>query len=318
MLARIPLTIDNRLWVQRVPPAPPRPKKKTSLKAKRAERALRRAKPKAKRSYPKKPQKPKSPPPPPKVEEPVSGTRRRTQVAFYGNVTPTAQALKRGNSTPIPVSSRGTRSSARVKGSASALPSSTPSKLKDTPPRPLGTRVSRRLRDADEDEWQHVPDQWLATPNKANGTSKKEDSDDESELSELTDEDEHEAELRAAQLNTEGEAEDQLTPLPDEEQVKAEDEPEEDGEEEESEEEEEEEDEVKLAVKKAQEIPEGFIEWEAVCVTLYDWRTFPEQFANSRDPDEKALYQVLTKHVGPPIIEVLVVSWRAEPVRIMY
>jgi len=43
-----------------------------------------------------------------------------------------------------------------------------------------------------------------------------------------------------------------------------------------------------------------------VCVTLYDWRTFPEQFAKSRDPDEKALYTLLTKQVGPTIIAVLV------------
>lgn len=44
-----------------------------------------------------------------------------------------------------------------------------------------------------------------------------------------------------------------------------------------------------------------------VCVTLYDWRTFPEQFAKSRDPDEKALYKML-EEVGPTILEGLVVS----------
>lgn len=43
-----------------------------------------------------------------------------------------------------------------------------------------------------------------------------------------------------------------------------------------------------------------------VCVTLYDWRTFPEQFAKSRDPDEKALYKILDQ-VAPTIIEGLVV-----------
>jgi hypothetical protein len=41
-------------------------------------------------------------------------------------------------------------------------------------------------------------------------------------------------------------------------------------------------------------------------VTLYDWRTFPEHFAKSRDPDEKALYHLLSKEVGPTIIGVLV------------
>lgn len=43
-----------------------------------------------------------------------------------------------------------------------------------------------------------------------------------------------------------------------------------------------------------------------VCVTLYDWRTFPEQFAKSRDRDEKDLYRYLTQDVGPVIIEALV------------
>lgn len=45
-----------------------------------------------------------------------------------------------------------------------------------------------------------------------------------------------------------------------------------------------------------------------VAVTLYDWRTFPETFAKSRDPDEKALYALLTEAVGPTVISALVVS----------
>lgn len=86
------------------------------------------------------------------------------------------------------------------------------------------------------------------------------------------------------------------------------------------EEEDEEQDEVKLAAKKANDLPQGFVEWEAVsgpglqrgtpnaqvCVTLYDWRTFPEQFANSRDADERALYEMLHEEVGPTIIEQLI------------
>jgi hypothetical protein len=87
-------------------------------------------------------------------------------------------------------------------------------------------------------------------------------------------------------------------------------------------------DEVKLAAKQSKEFPEGFIEWEAVslvncgpnrandqiCVSLYDWRTFPEQFASSRDADEKALYQLLSVDVGPTIIDVLVVRVTPSPV----
>ena len=40
---------------------------------------------------------------------------------------------------------------------------------------------------------------------------------------------------------------------------------------------------------------------------MYDWRTFPEQFAKSRDLDEKALYKLLKEEVGPTIIEALII-----------
>lgn len=45
-----------------------------------------------------------------------------------------------------------------------------------------------------------------------------------------------------------------------------------------------------------------------VCVTLYDWRTFPEQFAKSWDPDEQNLYVFLTEEAGPQVLEALIVS----------
>ena len=215
---------DNRLWVQRVPPAPPRPPKKTSLKAKRAERAIRKSRPPPKKSHKKKiPPPSASPsPPPPKEEEIVSGPRKRTQVAFYGNLTPTVAALKRGGSAQnTPTSTRGTRSSARqhrnnemtTPASNRSAPSQsrgavaeTPSKTRATP-LPLGTRVSRRLRDVD-DEWQKIPDEWLGQAasseepaakvnGKAKGKAKQRAADEESDLSELTDEEEHEAELKA-------------------------------------------------------------------------------------------------------------------------
>lgn len=43
-------------------------------------------------------------------------------------------------------------------------------------------------------------------------------------------------------------------------------------------------------------------------MTLYDWRTFPDQWAKSRDPDEKALYKLLVNDVAPQVIDVLIVS----------
>ena len=68
---------------------------------------------------------------------------------------------------------------------------------------PRGTRTSRRNRDT-EDEWQQVPEEWLdakvsgskgASGSGSNGLKRKKpvDDDEESELSELTDEEEHDA-----------------------------------------------------------------------------------------------------------------------------
>lgn len=45
-----------------------------------------------------------------------------------------------------------------------------------------------------------------------------------------------------------------------------------------------------------------------ICVSLYDWRTFPETFAKTRDADERNLYHVLSQQVTPVVIEALVVS----------
>ncbi|WOO85751.1 Reticulocyte-binding protein 2 a [Vanrija pseudolonga] len=64
-------------------------------------------------------------------------------------------------------------------------------------------------------------------------------------------------------------------------------------------------DEVKLAVQEAAALPEDFIEWEAVCVTLQEWSSFPEQWAKSKDADEKALYRLVADDIRPQVLEVL-------------
>jgi hypothetical protein len=162
----------------------------------------------------------------------LSGPRKRTQVSFYGNPTPTAAALKRGGP-PLPqetpTSQKITRSSSR-RGLAADAEIQTPTLAsasrgkKDTPSKsranangngtptslPRGTRVSRRFRDVD-DEWQQVPEEWLKTPaesettgkgkaraTKGKGKRRGKDADEESELSELTDEEEHQARLAAS------------------------------------------------------------------------------------------------------------------------
>lgn len=152
-----------------------------------------------------------------------SGRRKRTQVSFYGNVTSTVEALKRGSNNATPSSSdRATRSGRATRGEPSSIakaPTSTsrgrrnddlngsPSKTDKSTPVPLGTRVSRRLRNVD-DEWQQVPEEWLKTDAKSrsngkiNGKGKARPEEDESELSELTDEEEHEAKLQEAHVES--------------------------------------------------------------------------------------------------------------------
>ncbi|WVW80486.1 hypothetical protein I302_102469 [Kwoniella bestiolae CBS 10118] len=468
---------DNRLWIQRLPPPPPpppRPLKKSSQKAKKAARKSRPSV-HSSTSAPRKSHKKReitpepSLTPPPKEEEILSGSgRRRKSVNFYGNPTPTAQALKRGSAIPpitptnVPGSSRSTRST-RNNHVEEVMES--PSKARNTP-LPLGTRVSRRLRNVD-DEWQQVPEDWLSTPaktssKKGKGKAKKSDGD-ESELSELTDEEEHERMVLASgarkgkgkspvpvaitddgeekqdEMNLDeggGEEVDKMDvdpPTQDQEQeqvveaVAAEEtveEPEEvkvdseyiqpeppaviaNGHEADAAEdpqaetsrpdaianaagqtngddtgviEENETQQVPIvdgevpvvdgeaaeegvtrdtehgdangqpepaivekavngdgeathveAISAAQIVEEikpeviekksdlilsweegrshissDFVEWEAVCVTLYEWRTVPEQFAKSKDADEQALYALLTEEVGPTIIGFLV------------
>ncbi|CAK9783526.1 hypothetical protein CC85DRAFT_194526 [Cutaneotrichosporon oleaginosum] len=410
---------DNRLWVQRPRPQPPRPPKTTSIKAKRSQRSVKRSDVSSTKSHKKSaPKEIATAEPDVMSEETVSGPRKRTQVKFYGNVTPTVEALRRGGPLPpTPRSSRTTRSSART----GPVPTSTFSPLNSPsqpPPLPRGTRVSRRLRNVD-DEWQQIPDEWLQPTTKSRAVEQiasesaalKLADGDESDLSDLTDEEEHQAELQATQaarmdrpkedsplseppepstppdipvdvaddayhsepgdvdqeeepgrdssgefvkedpdevvahepeghakidasidegttlsktsnelLNFEGGPLDTditsanegavdenadkdvktITCLAgpsdgavaaDQEAVKVEEPTERD--------------EVKLAAREAASVPAGFIEWEAVCVTLYDWRTWPEQFAKSRDPDEKALYKLLVNDVAPQIIEGL-------------
>jgi hypothetical protein len=145
------------------------------------------------------------------INEPMPGSRRRTQVAFYGNPTSTIEALKRsaGAGPSTPTGARATRTSNRSTGDVrpsgsifvSRAVAATPSKAAKVEPAVRGTRISRRLRDV-EDEWQQVPAEWLkgentttksavssSGSNKGKGKGKQDmavDDDDESVLTELS------------------------------------------------------------------------------------------------------------------------------------
>lgn len=149
---------------------------------------------------------------------------------FYGNVTPSAQALSRSGNlrnraeASIGSGSKITRSSARNVDTVFESPLGRGMAKAPTKPKvektgssstsvPRGVRVSRRLRDV-EDEWQQIPEEWLS-PDTAKKQEEQVLDDAESELSELTDEDVHEQmSKRSRVLRLRGGAGDDLTPAP--------------------------------------------------------------------------------------------------------
>ena len=181
-----------------------------------------------------------------KADEPLSGTRTRKQVSFYGNPTSTVQALKRGGPSHSSIStpnsaSKNTRSSrsSGLRQELQELPTPTRrsrSSRSSGPLQPLelapsakgtplsrGTRVTRRNREV-EDEWQQIPPEWLdgsgaataSSASLANGGGKGKSkgkgkgkavttakAGDDSDLSDLTDEEEHAAMLSKAGLAAE-------------------------------------------------------------------------------------------------------------------
>ncbi|KAF7375079.1 Phd finger domain-containing protein [Mycena sanguinolenta] len=142
------------------------------------------------------------------------------------------------------------------------------------PVRPVGTRVSARLRGGDDDEWQAIPDDWLEEGTKKKASSKLKtglESDDDS-ISDLT--------QLSEDLVEETEEQEQTSPTADPE-------PEEDQQ------------------NREEDQPADFVEWETICVTLFDWEHIAERFANGTHYTEKALYKVLTKDIVPVITEEL-------------
>ncbi|KAI0648846.1 hypothetical protein C8Q79DRAFT_1064920 [Trametes meyenii] len=52
-------------------------------------------------------------------------------------------------------------------------------------------------------------------------------------------------------------------------------------------------------------LPEDFVEWEAIAITLPEWEHVADRFANATHYLEKALYKVLTQSVVPYVVEDL-------------
>ncbi|KAG6822262.1 hypothetical protein H0H93_006020, partial [Arthromyces matolae] len=52
-------------------------------------------------------------------------------------------------------------------------------------------------------------------------------------------------------------------------------------------------------------LPEGFIEWETICATLYEWEHVAERFEKATYYAEKALFKVLVNVIVPVVTEEL-------------
>ncbi|KAG7089650.1 hypothetical protein E1B28_011312 [Marasmius oreades] len=304
----------DRLWIQRVPPKPPKTARPTKSnkrkrgatdtgnisKAKKARtsRSTNTSAKKGKRKgkvvavLPQTKGKSKQ-----SAEEPTTPGRHGRAAKAKANAQLEAQAkqlaeLNRQAAEMTKADGRASRSTkaqfnspSKSEPKAPTTPSRTSSRLtRNSSTRPLGTRISARLRgsdNADDAEWQAIPDEWL------NG---REDEEDDFEKTGLV---------------SGGSSLSDLTELSDKE------EPAEDDEEEEEEEEEEDFIEEVAEVEEVEEIPEeptlpeDFIEWETICVTLYDWEHIAERWENATHYVEKALYKVLKNHIVPVITEEL-------------
>ncbi|KAJ8456834.1 hypothetical protein ONZ45_g18560 [Pleurotus djamor] len=261
---------EDRLWIQRNPPRP-------NLKRKRT------AKPPAK------------PAPTKRSRVEASSRNKRSSIVIPAKDTPSgrgpgraaklqakqkldAQAkelaeLNRQAALATPSkSTRRTRSNApNTSPSPTKLPGRSASNA-----RPLGTRLSLRLRGSLNDEWQSVPDEWLAEPKSEQSKPSLKtglESDDEtvSDLTELSED------VTPPKGNSEEPPAERSSPPQDEH-------PEPPAEKAQSEQ----------PDQNGSEHPADFVEWETIAVTLEEWQSVAEPFAKATHYSEKALFKVLT------------------------
>ncbi|KAH7919365.1 hypothetical protein BV22DRAFT_1023125 [Leucogyrophana mollusca] len=166
-----------------------------------------------------------------------------------------------------------------------------------SPKKPAGIRLSARLRGTVvEDEWQEIPEEWLGegpaaeksnadadidsspTGTKTLKTGLESDVESISDLTELSEDSDSKAMEDLG--DAEGDEDHEVTPqeqsdLPPD-SADLEDEP-------------------------HQVLPDGFIEWETICVTLEEWEGIAERFEKATHYAEKALYKTLAHGIVPII-----------------
>lgn len=288
----------DRLWIQREPP-------RQTLKRKRLTNPN-ASKSSGKKSFSKRQRVDPEPEPTPPPTTPARASRRRNQTQTQ-------------NSSPS--GSRGTRAAksranqkldAQAKDLAEFQRQMARSKSTNarplTPRRPSGIRVSARLRgNLADDEWQEVPNEWLSpsvhdgtegeekTPPKAKArlkTGLESDEDSVSDLTELSEDDDTDEGDTQEEAQEEADAEEDEEPNVKDEESEADSVPVPDKPNGKIDHEEDEE---------LPSLPEGFIEWETICITLEEWENFPEQFEKATHYAEKSLYKVLTQSIVPAI-----------------
>ncbi|GJE85675.1 hypothetical protein PsYK624_017540 [Phanerochaete sordida] len=331
----------DRLWIQREPPRPPAPpkRKRKPAPSKSANKAASKASTSKAALQEDSDSAPEPDPVPQKRSRTAGGRTTRQQAKevespsgrgaraakLQANKKLDAQAkelaeFQRQAAASERVSSRSTRN---TRSNGVAQPS----------PRPVrGTRASARLRgtpmEDDDDEWQQVPDEWLQegadeAPTR-NGRAKRatrsqvkaarpsrrprseDEADDEdaphtglsdddavSELTELSDDESERVQSTDAKSTTKADASIAEAPAVEEPQAeKSEEKPAVP------------EDNTGTSGNTTSHIPPGFVEWELICVTLPEWEEIGERFAKATYYSEKRLHKQLSAIVPEIVAEL--------------
>ncbi|KAI0312318.1 hypothetical protein OF83DRAFT_668150 [Amylostereum chailletii] len=291
----------DRLWIQRMPPKPPR-----SLKRKRPP-----PKAKAKRAATPSDFADNDPEPEPDSKKRKANTHvQESPTSGRGSRAAKTQANKKLDAQAKELAKlqrqaalEGRRSGGRRGGLVvedDGQVYSSRSSPRKAAPSTFGTRVSARLRGTiQEPQWQDIPDEWLRGEGSGSAETKRMktglevDDDAVSDLTDLSDspsasEPEPEqkpkpsAKTRSKNGKAKGKAKATAPPPEEEEEEKPD-----------------------IEVEPEWRPPDDFVEWETLCITLYEWEHIAEGFANATHYREKALYKLLANHIVPEIVNEL-------------
>ncbi|TFK40094.1 hypothetical protein BDQ12DRAFT_680331 [Crucibulum laeve] len=272
--------IGDRLWIQRELPKPPK-----SLKRKRGlEAQAAKARPKSNFTKDRSTKKPRLAPANEDTSSNLRGRGRAAKAQAKLKLDAQAKELAELN-----------RQAALQKSPARSRRRPTDGVSSNIAPKPVasrtvGTRISARLRGVQEEEWQPIPEDWLdgdvngvtskmstrtVSRNnlEASKTGLESDNGSISDLTELSSETEDKEEPDEATMN-------HHVPEP---QPPADD----------------------RGLEHPPNLPEGFIEWEMICVTLREWECIADRFEKSTYYLEKSLYKRLVTDIVPTMVDML-------------